>query len=191
MFRNLVRDGGLWLRCFSGRRFRVALNGGSLTPGPLLFVDKTPDGPHQMRHGNVDTALPENLCDPMHAQPAAVRLQDLFLILPQCVDLGLLAITAAFRAAGDFEKILRSGFEIRISQCASPRVFGFMIKEGNSAIKFGITIEESFGVIQRLLLAGLETKIGILHPRGFGGQSCRPTRDIRPVENQSAVSRLV
>jgi hypothetical protein len=61
-----------------------------------------------------------------------VRLQDLFLlILSQGVDLGLLTITAAFSAAGDFEKILGSGFEmIRISQCESPRVFGFMIKKG-------------------------------------------------------------
>jgi hypothetical protein len=47
-----------------------------------------------------------------------VRLQDLFFILSQCVDLGLLAITAAFSAAGDLKKILGSGFEmIRISQC--------------------------------------------------------------------------
>jgi hypothetical protein len=49
-----------------------------------------------------------------------VRLQDLFLILSQGVDLGLLSITAAFRAAGDFEKIPGSGFEdigIGISQC--------------------------------------------------------------------------
>jgi len=58
------------------------------------------------------------------ASGLAVRLQDFFLILSQCVDLGLLAVTAAFRAAGDFEKILGSGFEIvRISQCESPRVF--------------------------------------------------------------------
>jgi hypothetical protein len=60
----------------------------------------------------------------------AVRLQDLFLILSQCVDLGLLSITAAFRAARDLKKILGSGFEmIRISQCESlgppgvPRAF--------------------------------------------------------------------
>jgi hypothetical protein len=38
----------------------------------------------------------------------AVRLQDLFLVLSQCVDLGLLSITAAFRAARDFAKILGS-----------------------------------------------------------------------------------
>jgi hypothetical protein len=60
-----------------------------------------------------------------------VRLQDLFLILSQCVDLGLLAITAAFRAARDLKKIFGSGFEmVRISQCESPRVCGFMIKKG-------------------------------------------------------------
>jgi hypothetical protein len=60
-----------------------------------------------------------------------VRLQDLFLLLSQGVDLGLPAITAAFRAAGDLKKILGSGFEmIRISQRESPRVFRFMIKKG-------------------------------------------------------------
>src|SRR5580704_9124087 len=60
-----------------------------------------------------------------------MRLQDLFLILSQCVDLGLLAVTAAFRAACNLEKILGSGFEmIRFSQCESPRLCGFMIKKG-------------------------------------------------------------
>jgi hypothetical protein len=52
------------------------------------------------------------------ASGLAVRLQNLFLILSQCVDLGLLTITAAFRAACHLKKILDSGFEmIRISQC--------------------------------------------------------------------------
>ena len=75
-----------------------------------------------MGNGNVNTPFPENLRDPMDAEPAAVRFQDLFLILSQCVDLGLLSITAAFRAARDLKKILGSGFEmIRISQCESPR----------------------------------------------------------------------
>jgi hypothetical protein len=74
-----------------------------------------------MRHGNVHTPFPENLRDPMHAETATVRLQDLFLILPQRVDLGLLSIASAFRAARDLKKILGSGFEmIRISQCESP-----------------------------------------------------------------------
>jgi hypothetical protein len=41
-----------------------------------------------------------------------MRLQDLFLILSQGVDLGLLSITTAFGAAGDLEKILGSGFEM-------------------------------------------------------------------------------
>jgi len=36
----------------------------------------------------------------------AVRLQDLFLILSQGVDLGLLAVAAAFRTARDLKKIL-------------------------------------------------------------------------------------
>jgi hypothetical protein len=34
-----------------------------------------------------------------------------------------------------------------------------------------ITIEESFGIIQKLLVSGFETKIGISHPRGFSGRS--------------------
>jgi hypothetical protein len=98
---------------------------------PLFFVDKTPDGSHQMGNRDVNTPFPENLRDPMNAETATVRLQDLFLILSQGVDLGLPAITAAFRAAGDLKKILGSGFEmIRISQRESPRVFRFMIKKG-------------------------------------------------------------
>jgi len=60
----------------------------------------------------------------------AVRLQDLFLILSQCVDLGLLSITAAFRAARHLKKILGSGFEmIRIRQCELARVFRVYDKE--------------------------------------------------------------
>jgi hypothetical protein len=66
----------------------------------------------------------------MHAETATVSLQDLFLVLSQRVDLGLLAVAAAFSAARHLKKILGSGFEmIRISQCESPRVFGFMIKK--------------------------------------------------------------
>jgi hypothetical protein len=84
-----------------------------------------------MGNRDVHTPFPENLCDPMDGEPATMRLQDLFLILSQSVDLGLLSITAAFRAAGDLKKILGCGFEmIRISQCESPRVFWVMIKKG-------------------------------------------------------------
>jgi hypothetical protein len=101
LFRNLVRNRGHWLRFFSGSRFRMALRRGSLTHGPLSFVDKTPDGSHQMRHGNVDTPLPKNLRDPVDAEPATMRLQDLFLVLSQGVDLGLLSITSAFRPTRD------------------------------------------------------------------------------------------
>ena len=98
---------------------RTARSGGPVTYS-LFFVNKPPDGSHQMEHGNVNAAFPENLGDPMHTEPATVRLQDLFLILSQCVDLGLLAITAAFRSARDLKKILGSGFKmIRISQCES------------------------------------------------------------------------
>jgi hypothetical protein len=74
-----------------------------------------------MGHGDVNTPFPENLCDSVDAQPAAVSFQDLFLILSQGVDLRPLSITAALRAARDLKKILGSGFEmIRISQCESP-----------------------------------------------------------------------
>jgi hypothetical protein len=141
LFRNLVRDRGLWLRCFGSgflmaflfRSTRRTERSGGPAPSPFLLVNKAPDGPHQMRHGNVNAALSENLRDSVDAEPAAVRLQDLFLILSQCVDLGLFTITAAFRAAGDFEKILGSGFEmIRISQCESPRVFRVYDKERSS-----------------------------------------------------------
>jgi hypothetical protein len=77
-----------------------------------------------MGNRDVNAPFPENLRDPVHAKTATMRLQDLFLILSEGVDLGLLSITAAFRAARDFEKILGSGFEmIRISQCESPRSF--------------------------------------------------------------------
>jgi hypothetical protein len=100
----------------------------TLTRSPLFFVDKTPDGPHQIGYGDVNTPFPENLRDPMHAESAAVSFQDLFLILSQGVDLGLLPVTAAFRAARDLKKILGSGFEmIRISQCESPRVFRWAV----------------------------------------------------------------
>jgi hypothetical protein len=79
---------------------------------------------------DVDIPFPENLRDPVDTHPAAVSFQDFFLILSQSVDLGLLSITAAFRAARNLKKILGSGFEmITISQCESPRVFGFMIKK--------------------------------------------------------------
>ena len=83
-----------------------------------------------MGNGDVNTPFPENLRDPVDAETAAVSLQDLFLILPQSVDLGLLSITAAFSAARDLKKILGSGFEmIRISQCESPRVCWVYDKE--------------------------------------------------------------
>ena len=86
------------------------------------------------------------------AQRCASKISSLY---SQCVDLGLLSITAAFRAARDLKKILGSGFEmIRISQCESPRVF----RVYDQAIKFRITIEESFGVIQKLLVTGFEAR---------------------------------
>ena len=84
-----------------------------------------------MGHRDIHPAFPENLRDPVDAEAAAMRLQDLFLVLSQCIDLGLLAVAAAFGSARDLKKILGSGFEmIRISQGESPRVCGFMIKKG-------------------------------------------------------------
>jgi hypothetical protein len=58
-------------------------------PHPLFFVDKTPDGPHKMGNRDVHAPCPENLGDPMHGEPTTMGFQDLFLILSQCVDLGL------------------------------------------------------------------------------------------------------
>jgi hypothetical protein len=91
-----------------------------------------------------------------------VRLQDLFLILSQCVDLGLLSITAAFRGASDLKEILGSGFEmVRISQCESPRVFRIYDKE--EAIwrsNLGSQYRSHFGIIQKLLVMGFETNRG-------------------------------
>jgi hypothetical protein len=125
LLRNLVRDRGLWLRFFGRSRFRMAFSSGNLAAGPLFFVDKTPEGAHQMGNRDVDTPFPENLCDPMHAEAATMRLQDLFLVFSQCVDLGLFPIAAAFGAPGDLKEILGSRFEmIRISQCESPDPLG-------------------------------------------------------------------
>ena len=96
--------------------------------------------PHSLGkgHRDVNAPFPENLRDPVDAEPTAMRLQDLFLVLSQRVDLGLLSITAAFGAVRDLKKILGSGFEmIRISQCESPRVCGFMIKKGQIGDQIG------------------------------------------------------
>jgi len=129
LFRNLVRGWDLWLRFFSGGRFRMAFlcygtrwaerSGGPATHS-LFFVDKTPDGPHQMRHGNVNATFSENLRDPMDAETATMRFQDLFLVLPQRFNLGLFTVATPVRIARDLKKILGSGFEmIRISQWES------------------------------------------------------------------------
>jgi hypothetical protein len=86
-----------------------------------------------MRNRDVNAPLPENLRDAVHAEPATMSLQDLFLILSQCVDLGLLSVAAAFGAAGDLKKILSSGFEmIRVSQCESATVVGVYDQERSS-----------------------------------------------------------
>jgi hypothetical protein len=82
---------------FLCRGTRRALRSGGPATYSLSFVDKPPDGTHQMRHGDVNAPFPENLRDPMHAETATMRFQDLFLRLPQCVDLGLLSITAALQ----------------------------------------------------------------------------------------------
>jgi hypothetical protein len=59
-----------------------------------------------MRHGNLNAPFPENLSDPMHAETATMRFQNLVLALSQRINLRLLAVAAAFRAAGDLKKIL-------------------------------------------------------------------------------------
>jgi hypothetical protein len=85
-----------------------------------------------MLGGNIHIPFPENLSDPMDADPAPVRFQDLFLAFPQGINLGRLTVTAVFGAARNLDQISSSGFEnigIRISQCGSARVFGFMIKK--------------------------------------------------------------
>ena len=80
-----------------------------MSPTPLFFVDKTPYGAHQMGHGDINTALPKNLRDLVDAEPSAMCLQDFVLVLPQCVDLGLLAVAAVFSAARHLKQILGSG----------------------------------------------------------------------------------
>jgi hypothetical protein len=58
-----------------------------------------------MGNRDVNAPFPENLRDPMDAETATMRFQDLVLVLPQSVDLGLLPITAAFGAARNLKKI--------------------------------------------------------------------------------------
>jgi hypothetical protein len=70
-----------------------------------------------------------NHFSPLTTAPSGptVRLQDLFLVLSQRVDLGLLAVTAAFGAARNLKKVFGSGFEIigiRVSQCKIRVFFG-------------------------------------------------------------------
>ena len=118
-FRNLVRDRPL-RSFFKGTG---SLSNGSVTLSPLPFSNKQPDRPHQMLSGNINIPFPENLGDPMNADPAPVGFQDLFLAFSQGLDLGRFAVPAAFRAARKFDQISGSGFEnirIRISQCESP-----------------------------------------------------------------------
>jgi hypothetical protein len=132
LFRNLVGDRGLWLRCF-GNGFRMAFlcqrtrwraRSGGPASHPLWFVYETPDGAQHMGNRDVHAPFPENLRDPMDAEAATMRFQDLFFVLPQGVDLRLLPVTAALGSARDLKKILGSGFEmIRISQCELERVF--------------------------------------------------------------------
>ncbi len=57
---------------------------------PLFFVNKPPDGAHQMRHRDVSTPFPENLRDPMDGEPAAVSFQNLFLYYLNASILGCL-----------------------------------------------------------------------------------------------------
>ena len=118
-----------------------------------------------MLRGDIDIPFPENLGDPVNADPASMRFQDLVLAFPQSVDLGRFAVPAAFRAARELDQISGSGFEnvgIKVCQCKSPRLFRFMIKKWQMAIKFRITIEGRLGIIQKLLCAGFVDNIGKL-----------------------------
>ena len=75
---------------------------------------------------DIDVPFPENLGDPMNADPASVGFQNLFLAFPQGIDFRRFAVPAAFRTASNLDQISGSGFEdvgIGISQCESPRVF--------------------------------------------------------------------
>jgi hypothetical protein len=100
---------------------------------PLLFLNKPPDGAHQMDFGDVDAAFPENFCDPVDVKAAAMGLDDLSLIFSQGVNLRLFAVTPAFGAARDLQEIFGSGFEIiriRVSQWGITAGFSeFMIKQ--------------------------------------------------------------
>jgi hypothetical protein len=58
------------------------LSGRRPTAGPLPFSDKQPDRPHQMLRGDINIPFPENLRNPVNADPAAVGFQDLFLAFP-------------------------------------------------------------------------------------------------------------
>jgi hypothetical protein len=77
-----------------------------------------------MLGGNIDIPFPEDLRDPMDADPAPVRFQDFVFAFPQGIDLGRFAVPAAFGVAGHLGQISGSGFEevgIRVSQCKTPR----------------------------------------------------------------------
>jgi hypothetical protein len=56
---------------------RISFRDFTLTPLP--FLNKQSDRPHQMLGGDIDIPFPENLRDPVNADSAPVRLQDLFL----------------------------------------------------------------------------------------------------------------
>jgi hypothetical protein len=74
-----------------------------------------------------------------------MRLQDLFLILSQCVDLGLLSITAAFRASRD--NVLRS----RPRRRSRPR-----IRPPQSVAPSGIAPTYRVGDLEEILGSGFE-----------------------------------
>lgn len=63
-----------------------------------------------MLGGDIDIPFSENLRDPVNADPAPMRFQDLRLELSQGFDLGRFAVSAAFRAARKLDQISGSGF---------------------------------------------------------------------------------
>ena len=103
-----------------------------------------------------------------------VGLEDLLLAFSQRLDLGGFAEPAAFRAAGNLNKISGSGFEeirIRISQSESSRVFSeFMINRWQISDQIDDHNRGAGRHIQKLLGVGFETKIRILRMEAAAGR---------------------
>jgi hypothetical protein len=69
---------------------RSSLPSRSLLTHPLLFLNKPPNGAHQMDFGDIDATFPENFCDPVDVQSMPMSFQDLCFISSQGVIFGCL-----------------------------------------------------------------------------------------------------